>query len=356
VLTAVAGKPVEALDGYKAKGLKVFGDGLELIASGAVDAVVVATPHYQHTTLGIATLEAGLHLLVEKPISAHKADAERLIAAHRKHPEPVFAGMFQLRVELRYQKIRSLLQSGELGEFVRMNWVITDWYRTNAYYASSEWRATWKGEGGGVLLNQCLHNLDALQWLCGMPARVQGFCQLGRFHPIEVEDNVTAYLEWPNGGTGVFVSSTGEAPGVNRLEIVGTRGTLILENDRLTFTRNAVDMVEFCRTATQSFVKPEAHTESVPMESAGTPHAAVMQNFVDAILDGVPLVAPGEEGLGSVELANAIVYSSLLGQTLELPMDGAAWEKKLAQLVAESTVKKKVAPVEKGDFAGSFRK
>ena len=295
-----------------------------------MDAVVGATPHYQHTTLGMAALEAGLHLMVEKPISAHKADAERLIAAHQKRPGPIFAGMFQLRVEPRYQKIRSLIQSGELGEVVRVNWVITDWYRTEAYYASSAWRATWKGEGGGVLLNQCLHNLDVIQWLCGMPARVRGFCQLGRFHPIEVEDNVTAYLEWPNGGTGVFVSSTGEAPGVNRLEIVGTRGTLILENDKLTFTRNAVDMVEFSRTAKQGFVKPEARVEPVPFDSMATPHAAVMQNFVDAILDGVPLVAPGAEGLGSVELANAIVYSSLLGQTLELPMDGAAWEKKLA--------------------------
>jgi predicted dehydrogenase len=356
VLTAVASRPLEALEAYKARGLKTFGDGLELIGSGAVDAVVIATPHYQHTSLGIAALEAGLHLMVEKPISAHKADAERLIAAHQKHPQPVFAGMFQLRAEPRYQKIRGLIQGGAVGEFVRVNWVITDWYRTDAYYASSEWRATWKGEGGGVLLNQCLHNLDTLQWLCGMPARVRGFCQLGRFHPIEVEDNVTAYLEWPNGGTGVFVSSTGEAPGVNRLEIVGTRGTLILENDKLAFTHNAVDMVEFSRTAKQGFVKPEAHTEPVPFDSMAAPHAAVMQNFVDAILDGVPLIAPGEEGLGSVELANAIVYSSLLGQTLELPMDGAAWEKKLAQLGAESSVKKRAMAVDKSDFAGSFRK
>lgn len=355
-LTAVASKPIGALEPYKAKGLKVFGDGLELIRSGAVDAVVVATPHYQHTPLGIAALEAGLHLMVEKPISAHKADAERLIAAHQKHSRLVFAGMFQLRAEPRYKKIRKLIHGGELGHFVRFNWVITDWYRTEAYYTSSEWRATWKGEGGGVLLNQCLHNLDTMQWLCGMPARVRGFCQLGRFHQIEVEDNVTAYLEWPNGGTGVFVSSTGEAPGVNRLEIVGTRGTLVLENDRLTFARNAVDMLEFSRTSKQAFVKPEAQTEVVAFETITAPHAAVMQNFVNAILDGEPLVAPGEEGIGSVELANVMVYSSLLGQTVELPMDGAAWEKKLAQLIAESTAQKKVTKVEPGDFTASFRK
>ena len=163
-------------------------------------------------------------------------------------PKLVFAGMFQLRAEPRYLKIRKLIQSGELGEIVRMSWIMTDWFRTEAYYASGGWRATWKGEGGGVLLNQCLHNLDAMQWLLGMPARVRGFCQLGRFHQIEVEDNVSAYLEYPNGATGTFVSSTGEAPGTNRFEIVGTRGKVLLEADQLSFTRNESDMMEFSRT------------------------------------------------------------------------------------------------------------
>src|SRR6516162_4548958 len=156
--------------------LKTFAQGEELIRSGLVDAVIIATPHYQHTTLGIAALQHGVHAMVEKPISAHKADAERLIAAHKKNPKAVFAGMFQLRAEPRYLKMQSLIQGGELGETVRMSWLMTDWYRTEAYYASGGWRATWKGEGGGVLLNQCLHNLDVMQWLLGMPARVRGFC------------------------------------------------------------------------------------------------------------------------------------------------------------------------------------
>src|SRR6185312_9904077 len=155
-----------------------------------------------------------------------------------------------------------------------------------AYYASSGWRATWKGEGGGVLLNQCLHNLDTLQWLCGMPARLCGFCQLGRFHKIEVEDNVAIYMEWANGATGAFVSSTGEAPGANRFEIVGTRGTVVLENNKLIFTRNKEDMIEFSKTAKQSFAKPDSSTEEIPFENATLPHATMMQNFVNAILDG----------------------------------------------------------------------
>ena len=264
--------------------------------------------------------------------------------------------MFQLRVEPRYEKIRALIRGGDLGEIVRVNWVNTDWFRGEAYYASSAWRATWKGEGGGVLLNQCLHNLDVLQWLLGMPARARGFCQLGRFHQIEVEDNVTAYLEWTNGATGVFVSSTGEAPGANRFEIVGTLGTLVLENGKLMFTRNAADMIEFSRTAKTGFTKPDSTTEELPFTNAAAPHAALMQNFVNAILDGEPLIAPGADGIHSVELANVMVFSSLAKETVELPMSGVAWEAKLIQLIAESKLEKKVMQVEAGDFASSFRK
>jgi predicted dehydrogenase len=353
-LAAICDSNVAALEPYQP--LKIFSDGEQLIKSGEVDAVIIATPHFQHTTLGIAAFENGVHAMVEKPISSHKADAEKLIAAHKKFPQIVFAGMFQLRTEPRYLKIQKMIRDGELGAIVRVNWINTDWYRTEAYYTSSDWRATWKGEGGGVLLNQCLHNLDTLQWLCGMPERVRGFCQLGRFHNIEVEDNVTTYMEWANGATGTFVSSSGEAPGTNRLEIIGTLGKLVLENNRLVFTRNAADMLEFSQSAQQGFVKPDATEEEILFENAVLPHATMVQNFVNAILDGEPLIAPGAEGINSVELANVMVYSSLLGETVELPMDGAAWEKKLNQLIAESRVVKKVVKVATGDFAGSFRK
>jgi predicted dehydrogenase len=355
-LTAVSSRSADKLTPFQEKGIKTFTDAEHLIKSGAVDAVIVSTPPHQHTPIGIAALEAGLHIMVEKPISGHKADAERLVAAHRKHKKLVFGGMFQFRVEPRYEKIRSLIQNGDIGEIVRVNWINTDWYRTEAYYASNAWRATWKGEGGGVLLNQCLHNLDVLQWLCGMPDQVRGFCQLGRFHQIEVEDNVTVWMEWANRATGSFVSSTGEAPGVNRFEIVGTRGTLLLENGKLNLTRNAVDMLEFSRTAKQGFVKPESKMEEIPFANAPAQHAALMQNFVNAILDGEPLIAPGEDGIHSLELANAMVYSSLIDKTIQLPMDGGAWEKHLNKLIGESKVQKKVMQVEATDFASSFRR
>ncbi len=353
-LTAVCSTSPQKLESYKP--LRVYGDPEALMDSGEVDAVILATPHYQHTTLGMRAFERGLHVMVEKPISAHKADAERLIKAHEANPKLVFGGMFQLRTEPRYLKIQKLIRDGELGEIVRMSWIITDWFRTEAYYTSGGWRATWKGEGGGVLLNQCLHNLDTLAWLLGMPSRVRGFCQLGRYHNIEVEDNVTAYFDYPNGATGIFVTSTGEAPGTNRLEIAGTRGRVVLESNQLHFTRNDSCMLQFSRGAKVGFSKPDVWNVEIPFENAAAPHATLMQNFIDAILDGAPLVAPGADGLYSVELANSILYSSLLEASLDLPMDGGAFETRLHQLIRESRFEKKVVEIVNDDFTKSFHR
>ncbi|MDA0752638.1 MAG: Gfo/Idh/MocA family oxidoreductase [Verrucomicrobia bacterium] len=354
-LAAVCSTSPHKLEAYKDK-VKVFSDGEAMIKSGEIDAVLVATPHYQHTSLGICAIEHQVHLMVEKPISAHKADAEKLIAVAEKHPAIVFGAMFQLRTEPRYLKLKKLIQDGDLGEIVRINWIITDWYRTEAYYASGGWRATWKGEGGGVLLNQCLHQLDALQWLVGMPSKVRSFAQLGRFHNIEVEDNVTAYLEYPNGATGVFISSTGEAPGSNRFEIAGTRGKVILENDQIQFTRNENCMLEHSKQSKIGFSKPEIWNVAIPFGNAVLPHAILMRNFINAIRDGEPLIAPGADGIHSVELANALLYSSLIDQTIDMPMDGAAFETKLNQLIRESTFEKKVVEVSDEDFASSFNR
>ena len=354
-LSAVCSTSPEKLSAYKDP-VAVFGNGEEMIRSGSIDAVLVATPHYQHTSLGICAIENGIHLMVEKPISAHKADAERLIEVSAQHPDIVFGGMFQLRTEPRYLKLKKLIADGDLGDIVRINWIITDWFRTEAYYASGGWRATWKGEGGGVLLNQCLHQLDALQWLVGMPSKVRSFAQCGRFHDIEVEDNVTAYLEYPNGATGVFVSSTGEAPGSNRFEIAGTRGRVILENDQIKFTRNESCMLEHSKNSPIGFSKPEVWEVDIPFGNAELPHAILMRNFVEAIRNKTPLIAPGVEGIHSVELANVLLYSSLVDQTINLPMDGAAFEAKLQQLIDESTHEKKVLEISDEDFASSFNR
>ena len=355
-LAAVGSTSPHKLEEYKEKGVQIFGSGEEMIASGAIDALLIATPHYQHTSLGVAALEAGLHIMVEKPISAHKADAERLIAAAAARPDQVFGAMFQLRVEPRYQKIRELVQGGELGDLVRVLWIMTDWFRSEAYFQSGGWRATWKGEGGGVLLNQCLHQLDAMQWITGMPSQVRSHVGIGKWHDIEVEDDVTCYMEFANGASGAFITSSGETPGSNRFEIAGTKGRLILENDTLTLTRNEVPSDEWCKTSKIGFQKPETTVEEIPIPGADAAHATLMTNFVNAILDGEALIAPGVEGFGSVELANVMVYSGLLNESVDLPMDGAAWEAKLNELIANSTHEKKVVEVSSEDFAASFRK
>ena len=355
-LTAVGSTSPHKLEEYLEKGIQVFGSGEDMIASGAIDALLIATPHYQHTSLGIAALEAGLHIMVEKPISAHKADAERLIAKAKAHPNQVFAGMFQLRVEPRYKKIREIVQSGELGDLMRVLWIMTDWFRSEIYFQSGGWRATWKGEGGGVLLNQCLHQLDAMQWITGMPSRVSSQVGIGKWHDIEVEDDVTCYMEFPNGATGAFITSSGETPGSNRFEIAGTKGRLILENNKLTLTRNAVPSDQWSKTSKIGFQQPETTVEEIQIPGADAPHAKLMTNFVNAILDGEALIAPGTEGLSSVELANVMVYSGLLGQAVDLPMDSAAWEDKLNELITNSTHEKKTVEVSSEDFAASFRK
>jgi len=353
-LTAVADVEPERLKRFGQ--LKTFTRSEDLIRSGAVDAVLIATPHYSHTTIGIDALQQGLHVLVEKPISVHKADAERLIAAHTNKKQ-VFAAMFMQRTDPHYRRIERLISQGELGEIRRTSWIITDWFRTEAYYASGGWRATWKGEGGGVLLNQCPHNLDLFQWLCGMPKRVRAFAGLGKCHDIEVEDEVTAYLEYPNGATGVFVASTGEAPGTNRLEIAGDRGRLVLEEGKITFLRTEVPVSRFLKECPELFAKPEVWRVEIPAEGKGGQHVEITQNFVDAILDGVPLIAPAEEGIHSVELANAMLYSHFTGQTVELPLDAAAYERLLQGLIANSRFDRKPASgsAPAADMAKSFQ-
>jgi len=337
-LTAVADINPAALKKF-ADPVRKFSDSLALIKSGEVDAVLIATPHFDHTSVGIAALRNDLHVLVEKPISVHKADAERLIAAW-KGKKQVFAAMFNQRTDPQYQRIRRLVQGGELGSLQRVCWTVTNWFRTQAYYNNGGWRGTWQGEGGGVLLNQCPHNLDLLQWICGMPVRVCGFCGLGKRHDVEVEDEVTAYFEYANDATGVFITGTGEAPGCNRLEICGDRGRLVLENNELRFTRNEEPTSQFLRTSKEGFAAPPVWNVTFPSADGGAQHVGILRNFTEAILDHVPLLAPAQEGVYSIELANAILYSSLIGKTVKLPLNSATYARTLKKLIQKSTLKK----------------
>jgi predicted dehydrogenase len=354
-LTAICGNAASLPE--PVEGEAQFTDVDLMIASGAIDAILIATPHYSHTTIGIAALKAGLHVMVEKPLSVHKADCERLIAAHQGGGQ-VFAAMFQLRTDPLYKQLKSLIADGELGHIRRILWDCTDWFRTETYYASGGWRATWKGEGGGVLLNQCPHNLDLYQWLFGLPDEVTGFCQFGRYHDIEVEDDVTAYFRYQNGTHATFITSTGEAPGKNLLQITGEKGMLTVDGRRLTFQRNRVPMSQFSQETSAGFAKPENWTIEIPVEAGASSHVEVLQNFADAILHGTPLIAPAAEGLRSIELANSILLSTWKNQAVTLPMDGNDYEARLQHLIATSThVKKPRDPkkISTDDFAKSFK-
>lgn len=291
---------------------------------------------------------------MEKPISVHKADCERLIAAH-KDERVVFSAMFNQRTDLSYRKLRQLIQRGELGTIQRINWIITDWSRTESYYRSGGWRATWGGEGGGVLLNQCPHNLDLLQWLFGMPGRVTANCQFDRFHNIEVEDAVTAMLDYDNGATGVFITTTGEAPDTNRLEVAADHGKVVVENGTFTYKRTETMVPEHLETEKGGFTKPDTWDVTIPIRGGtGEQHIGIMKNFTNAILDGEELLAPAAEGIHSVELANAMLFAAFNNQPVDLPLDGAAYEAVLKEKIANSTYEKPEVTGEVADLEGTY--
>ncbi len=327
-LVAVADRDAERLAPFPE--VARFDDALALIGSGSVDAILIATPHYSHTTLGIAALEAGLHVLVEKPISVHKQDCEP------SSPPPARLGQGLRRdVQSAHRpalpQAQQLIDDGTLGTVRRINWIITDWFRTEHYYGSGDWRATWGGEGGGVLLNQCPHNLDVWQWCFGLPERVTAHCQIGRFHDIEVEDSVTALLEYPSGVQGVFVTTTGEAPGTNRLEVVADNGKIVISNDQpgIQFTRNEVPAAQFSKDSASGFAKPETWEITIPIHAKGEQHVGILKNFTAAIQGTEPLIAPAVEGIHSVELANAMLLSSFRDRPISLPLDAADYAAEL---------------------------
>ena len=340
-LTAVADRKEDRRKWAKEtlpESVKIFTEGTELMDSKVCDAVIVAVPHYQHPELTIYGLQHGLHVLCEKPAGVYTKQVREMIEVSEKS-DKVFAMMFNQRTNCVYRKMHELVHSGELGAIKRVNWIITDWYRTQIYYDSGAWRATWNGEGGGVLLNQCPHQLDLLTWICGVPTKVRAFCHEGKWHDIEVEDDVTAYMEFENGATGVFVTTTGDAPGTNRFEIDLEMGKLVCEDNKLMLHRLAVNEREFCKTATDGFAKPECTVEEVETDGRNEQHVGVMNAFANKILGKGELVAPGREGINGLMLSNAMHLSSWTDQTVTLPVDEDKFLELLNERRATSRVK-----------------
>ncbi len=339
------------------KNIKCYTSDEDIYNDPDVDVIVVAVPHYFHPDMAIKAMQHNKHVLVEKPIAVHKAEAERLLAEAEKHPDLVKALMFNQRTLPAHIKVKKLIDDGELGQLRRVCWTITNWFRTQYYYDSGDWRASWRGEGGGVLTNQCPHQLDLFQWFFGMPSLVRASAKLGKYHDIEVEDDVNAYMEYENGMTANFIASTGESPGVNRLEITGERGLLILENGQIKFKRNEVEMTEYSRKSPRGFAPPDCWDCTIPAYAEGTvAHQAIIENVAAAVLGKAKLIAPLEEGIHGLELGNAMLYSGLNDVTVKLPLDSKAYAEMLEKLVSTSRWQKKTVEntTQSDEFNKSF--
>lgn len=342
-ITAVADIKPDRLDWAKEQlpEVKTFNTASELMDSGEVDAVLIATPHYDHPPLVIEALEKGIHVMSEKPAGVYTKQVREMNAAADKS-DKIFGIMFNQRTNCLYRKAHEIVHSGVYGELRRVTWIITDWYRTQAYYNSGGWRATWAGEGGGVLLNQCPHQLDLWQWICGMPEKITAVCHEGKWHNIEVEDDVMIYAEYANGATGTFITTTGDYPGTNRLEITLDRAKLICESGKLTVCEVAESVSEFTKNAEAGFGSIESKTFEAELDGNNVQHPEVMNKFAGAILRGEPLTASGQEGINGLMISNAAFLSSWLGKSVTLPIDEDLFYKLLQEKIESSTFVKEV--------------
>ena len=331
-----------------------FSEGSDLIKSGACEAILIAVPHYDHPTLAIEGFKAGLHVMCEKPAGVYTLQVREMMAEADKHPELKFGMMFNQRTNCLYRKMKEIISSGELGEIKRTNWIITNWYRPQAYYDSGAWRATWSGEGGGVLLNQCPHNLDLWQWICGMPVKVDAKMRFGKWRDIEVEDDVTAFVEYANGATGTFITTTGEAPGANRFEVVCDGGTLICENNTLVLKKLEMFESEFSRTNKIDFGCPKCTVSTVETDGLCEQHKGVRNAFAAAILRNEPMIADGREGINGLMISNAMHLSAWTGKEVELPFDEQLFKNLLMERVKTSRRKTEVAGAGVTDLSSTY--
>ena len=330
----------------------LFDDAEKMMDSGLVDAILIAVPHYFHPVYAIKAFERGLHVMSEKPAGVYTKQVKEMNEAAKK-AGVVFGMMFNQRTNHIYRKMKEIVESGELGEIKRTNWIITNWYRPQAYYDSGAWRATWSGEGGGVLLNQCPHNLDLWQWICGMPVLVDTHMHFGKWHDIEVEDDVSTYVEYANGATGVFVTTTADAPGTNRFEISLDGGKLVSEDDKLYMWKNEMSERQFSATNTIPLGCPKAEFTEVETDGQNEQHVGVLNAFAGKILRGTPLIAEGYEGLNGLTISNAMHLSAWLGKPVEIPFDDELFYEELMKRVKTSRRKEGVEAVY-ADTAGTY--
>lgn len=356
-LAAVADVNPERLAWLRAQegsgAVSCFSDATQMLDSGLLDACIVAVPHYDHPKYAIACMTRGIHVMVEKPAGVYTRQVREMNEVAAAHPDVVFGVMFNQRTNRIYRKLKELVDSGDYGQIRRTNWIITNWYRPQAYYNSGNWRATWAGEGGGVLLNQCPHQLDLWQWICGMPVRVEAHLHFGKWHDIEVEDDVTAYVEYANGATGVFITSTGDAHGTNRFEIQMDRAKIVVEGGKLLLEEYEMPEPVFSRTNTGLFDTVNSTRSVVETDGDNPQHVDVLNAWAGAILRGGKLIAEGSEGINGLTLSNAMHLSAFLGKAVELPFDENLYYDELQKRVATSR-RKTDAKTVFADTSGSY--
>lgn len=333
-LTAVCARSKE-----KAKALEnipFYQDYHELLDEHIADAVLITTPHYSHPEIAIEAFQKGYHVLCEKPSGVYTKAVRQMNEAAEKSGK-VFSLMLNQRTDPLYQKVRQLIRENAIGTPHRLVWILTDWYRTQAYYDSCSWRGTWAGEGGGVLMNQGIHQLDLWQWFMGMPQSITAHCPTGKFHNIEVEDEATVFAKYENGATATFIITTGEYPGTNRLEIAGSCGQIVVEGNTLHLTRLETPTTESIFASnyvnTQSAAKISSQTEVFRFENRNAGHVAILRNFTNAVLQGEPLIAPGTEGIHNLTLCNAAYLSHWTKKEVSLPLDEDLYYQKLLEII-----------------------
>jgi len=340
VVTAVCDIVPEIADEKAATyGAKAFYDHRKLIRSGLVDAITIATPHYFHPPIAVAGFKAGLHVLSEKPIGVTVKAADAMLAA-AKESGLVFGVMHQRRANPTDQAMKKIVESGKLGRIYRAMMVEAH-YRTQGYYDSATWRATWKGEGGGVLLNQSPHGIDIFMWLMGLPKRVQAVTRTWR-HRIEVEDEASAMIEWENGAIGYYHTSTNESPGSEIIEICGDEGKMVYTGGKITLYKISPPLQEFTDDAGIMWGNPKAETVPVELIDRPTGHSAILRNWARAILFGEELLAPGEEGIKSLEFINAVILSGATKKPVEFPVPRETYEWWIRKKARTSTFQKVV--------------
>ena len=343
VLTAVCDINEKKFAGFKERfgeSIAYFNNAEDMYKSGLCDCVIICTPHYSHTDLAILAMDYNLNCIVEKPAGVYTLQVKEMLARAEKS-DKILGIMFNQRTNPAFKTMKKMIAEGKIGDIKRTNWIITDWYRTQYYYDTGAWRATWAGEGGGVLYNQSPHQLDLFQWIIGMqPSKVHAFCHYGKWHDIEVEDDVTCYVEYPNGATGVFITTTADAPGTNRFEVTGTLGTLIFENNKLYYKQLLKDERIHCMEADKGFEAPEAlPTVEIELEGDNPQHLGILNNIANAILSLEPVYAPAKDGLAGVQLANAMHLSSWLGESVTLPINDELFYEELKKRIAISKVR-----------------